>query len=308
MKKLFLVGIIFLNLLLISNLHAFEYWSSTFDNDTEGWQVYLYPEDDFDGPLYNDDGYICYTRDDPDGGNWLFVKLDWYDWTEVYGGTISFDIKVSGDGNSNNAGATVILDLPGDIGTFFYADIHITPTEEWVTYTVPILDEVFTRFGGSNDKLSENLEDIRGIDIRGNLLIGEETTCIDNVKIYPPVNIDVKPGSFPNCFNMNGHGVIPVAILGSVYFDVMNINLETLSFNGLNVQVRGKKEKTMCHYEDVSGDFTYLEGAPDEYLDLVCQFEDDPEQWVNGYDEAKVTGELLDGTPFEGTDAICIVP
>jgi hypothetical protein len=29
------------------------------------------------------------------------------------------------------------------------------------------------------------------------------------------VGIDIKPGSDPNCFNINGHGVIPVAILGS---------------------------------------------------------------------------------------------
>ena len=34
------------------------------------------------------------------------------------------------------------------------------------------------------------------------------------------VGIDVKPGSCPNCFNPTGHGVIPVAILGSDVFEV----------------------------------------------------------------------------------------
>jgi hypothetical protein len=122
------------------------------------------------------------------------------------------------------------------------------------------------------------------------------------------VDIDIKPGSYPNCFNINGSGVIPVAILGSSDFDVTNINPATLLFNGSSVQVRGKKEKTMCHYEDVSGDFTYPEGAPDGLLDLVCQFEDDPSQWLPGQAEATVIGELTDGTPIEGTDSVCIVP
>jgi sugar lactone lactonase YvrE len=122
------------------------------------------------------------------------------------------------------------------------------------------------------------------------------------------VIIDIKPGSDTNCLNINGHGVIPVAILGSADFDVTNINIDTLLFNGSEVQIRGKKEKTMCHYEDMSGDFTYSEGAPDGHLDLVCQFEDDPSQWVPGQAEATLTGELIDGTSIEGTDTICIVP
>ena len=31
-------------------------------------------------------------------------------------------------------------------------------------------------------------------------------------------------------------------------------------------------------------------------------------QWVPGHAEATLTGELIDGTPIEGTDSICIVP
>jgi hypothetical protein len=123
----------------------------------------------------------------------------------------------------------------------------------------------------------------------------------------PDVFIDVKPQSDPNCFNVNGSGVIPVAILGSDSFDVYDVDVSTLLFNGSDVQVRGKKDKTMCHYEDVSGDFvTYPTGGPDGYLDLVCQFEDDPTQWTTGQSEATLMGSLLDGTPFEATDEVCI--
>jgi len=123
------------------------------------------------------------------------------------------------------------------------------------------------------------------------------------------VGIDIKPGSYPNSFNINGHGVIPVAVLGSDTFDVSQIDLTTLNFQGLEVRVKGGKNQMLqCSIEDVSGDFAYPEGAPDGYDDLVCQFEDDASLWIEGEAEATLAGSLLDGTPFAGTDTINIVP
>ncbi len=113
-----------------------------------------------------------------------------------------------------------------------------------------------------------------------------------------PITIDILPGSDQNCLNMNGHGVVPVAIFGSEDLDVNQINLDSLFFDGLTVRVRGKKGP-LCAIEDVNGDV---------YLDMVCHFEDERENWTAGNDEATVTGALLDETRFEGTDSICIVP
>ena len=120
------------------------------------------------------------------------------------------------------------------------------------------------------------------------------------------VAIDIKPGSFPNCFNIDGNGVIPVAILGSTNFDVTDIDVNTLSFAGLDVRVRGNNTR-QCSVEDVSGNFTSPEGDPDGYPDLVCQFVDDPNLWSPDDGTATLTGNLLDGTPIEGTDSICLV-
>jgi len=122
------------------------------------------------------------------------------------------------------------------------------------------------------------------------------------------VDIDIKPGSYPNALNSDGHGVIPVAILGSETFDVTQIDVSTLSFAGLAVRVKGKGTP-QCSVEDVSGDFSEgPEGAPDGYPDLVCHFVDDPDAWTPGDGEATVTGNLLDGTPIEGSDTINVVP
>jgi hypothetical protein len=93
------------------------------------------------------------------------------------------------------------------------------------------------------------------------------------------VEIDIKPGSDPNCININGHGVIPVAILGSDVLDVSMVDQSGL--------------------DDVN---------QDGYYDLVCHFEDNTSNWSPGVGEATLSGELLDDTPLEGTGSICVVP
>lgn len=113
------------------------------------------------------------------------------------------------------------------------------------------------------------------------------------------VEIDIKPGSDPNCFNINEQGVIPVAILGSDIHDVSDIDQSTLSFAGLEVRVRGNKGP-LCDPDYSNGD---------EYLDLICHFEDDPNMWNAGSSgQASLFGNLLDGTEITGTDTICIAP
>lgn len=113
------------------------------------------------------------------------------------------------------------------------------------------------------------------------------------------VAIDIKPGSEPNCFNINDHGVIPVAILGSETFDAEDVDDSTLSFGGLEVRVRGNKGP-LCGVEDANGD---------GFTDLVCHFEDDPSNWdVGEAAQATLSGMTLEGERFEGTGAICIVP
>jgi hypothetical protein len=115
------------------------------------------------------------------------------------------------------------------------------------------------------------------------------------------VAIDIKPGSDTNCFNINGHGVIPVAILGTRDFDVSRVDPATLSFGGLGVRVRGKKGP-LCSFGDSNAD---------GYPDLVCHFEDDPNYWAPGNGEASLTGKLLPefgANAFEGSGPICTVP
>ncbi len=117
------------------------------------------------------------------------------------------------------------------------------------------------------------------------------------------VEIDIKPGSYPNSINLGSYGLVPVAILSSEEFDATTVDPETVELAGAGVSVRGKSNKYMAHKEDIN---------EDGLLDLMVQVATEnlePESFQNG--SAILTGNLLEefgGTPIEGTDEITIVP
>ncbi len=111
------------------------------------------------------------------------------------------------------------------------------------------------------------------------------------------IDIDIKPGSYPNCFNSDGHGVIPVAVLSTDDFDATQVDPATVSLDGQGVRVVGKGN-TQAHIEDVNGD---------GLNDLMVQIEDLDGSYEPGDSIATLTGETFDGRSIQGTDSICIV-
>lgn len=90
------------------------------------------------------------------------------------------------------------------------------------------------------------------------------------------VTLDIKPGSCPNPFNVNSKGVLPVAILGTVDFDVRTIDPPTIKITrkGINQKVSPLR----WAYEDVAtpneGELCEcLELNGDGYLDLTLKFD-----------------------------------
>ena len=125
---------------------------------------------------------------------------------------------------------------------------------------------------------------------------------IDDVQInIVPIsaNIDIKPGSYPNCVNNNGNGVIPVAVFGSASLDVNDINPQTLELEGLMVKQTGKNNKLLVHHDDVNYD---------GYGDLVVQFADSAGAFDINATTATLTAELYNSRHIEGSDSICLVP
>jgi hypothetical protein len=112
------------------------------------------------------------------------------------------------------------------------------------------------------------------------------------------VEIDIKPGSFPNAINVHSHGVIPVAILTTDTFDATTVDPLSVCFgdaddpagNGDCTEAHGKG-----HIEDVDGDGD---------LDLVLHFDTQETGIESGDTEACLVGVTFDGQAIQGCDSI----
>ncbi len=124
--------------------------------------------------------------------------------------------------------------------------------------------------------------------------------------------IDIKPGSCPNPLNVKDKGVLPVAILGSEDFDVINIDPASILLENIPA-VRSSYEDVATPLPDNAENCECTTEGSDGYLDLTLKFEAqdiiDALGDVNDGEELELTltGVLNDGTPIEGRDCILII-
>ena len=142
-----------------------------------------------------------------------------------------------------------------------------------------------------------NTVTVTAMDDPGREVTFEASAECEILPLTIDVEIDIKPGSDPNSINLNGNGIIPVAILGTTNsgFDVLDVDVTTLAFgpNGA-----APIHRVGAHFEDVDGD---------GYLDLVSHFRTQQTGIVIGTLEACITG-LNNGIPFRGCDDIRTIP
>ena len=142
----------------------------------------------------------------------------------------------------------------------------------------------------------------------------------------PMAMLDIKPGSCPNSFNRNGHGVLPVALVGTAAFDVTMVDLASITLSradGIGGSVVPHEGPPGPHsvFEDVATPFygdlcDCHELGCDGILDLVMKFKSDDVVDALELDYLDsgalvplvLRGTLLDSTPFEAMDCIRLVP
>jgi hypothetical protein len=112
------------------------------------------------------------------------------------------------------------------------------------------------------------------------------------------VEIDIKPGSFPNSINLGSKGTVPVAIFSSADFDAAIVDPETVTLAGAGVKIKGKGTP-MASLEDVNGD-----GLPDLVVHVLTQ----ALELTEGDEVAVLEGKTFNGTPIIGKDLIRVVP
>jgi len=125
---------------------------------------------------------------------------------------------------------------------------------------------------------------------------------LDFSRVAESVDIDIKPGSDSNPIQPSGRGNLPVAILGSDTFNVLDVDVTTLSF--------GPDAAAPSHDLTKAGAFEdHLRDVNDDGLtDLISHYRIENTGVEPDDAKACITGKRLAGTPFEGCDVIRAVP
>ncbi len=105
------------------------------------------------------------------------------------------------------------------------------------------------------------------------------------------IEIDIKPGSFPNSINPRGKGTISVAILTTNTFDATTVDTSTVFFGATGTEAAPMH----AALEDVDGDGD---------TDLTLHFSTQGTGIQCGHTAAALTGQTLGGQPIRGSDSI----
>jgi hypothetical protein len=125
-----------------------------------------------------------------------------------------------------------------------------------------------------------------GLDWRGYIGQIQLTSLIPRIA----VEIDIKPGSYPNSINPRNKGVIPVAVLGSGEFDATQVDSSTVHFGPGNASpVRDGR------IANVNGD---------GYPDMLFHFRTQATGIQCGSNSASLSGKTFSGESFKGGDSI----
>ena len=260
----------------LSDLTALSYWTYVTQwNGQQAPYIILHLDLDGDGAwddlLFFEPAYQTPTSGNPSLPDQGLPTLNqWQDWDALVGGWWSLN---------SIAGAT-----PGT-GVKSLADYLAVEPDAVIVNTAAGLGGIRLVVGwaSSTDVFNGYVD---GFTIG---VTGTETTY--DFEPFLNVNIDIKPGSYPNSINLKSKGVVPVAVLGSDTFDASTVNPSTVLFAGA-APVRW----TM---EDVNND---------GYMDMLFFFNTRDLSLIGGSTEATLIGATVGGQSIQGTDTVNIVP
>lgn len=111
------------------------------------------------------------------------------------------------------------------------------------------------------------------------------------------VDIDLKPGSFPNSINLGSNGTVAVAIFSDGSFDATTVDPLSVTLAGASVELKGKGTP-MASFQDVNGD---------GLVDLVVHVSTEALQLSDSDTEVELKGRTFGGAGIEGRDSARII-
>jgi WD40 repeat protein len=201
-------------------------------------------------------------------------------------------------------------------GTLYIVDLTLDPTQRLATVNLntgaaTVIGNLSTDIGRIGALVFAADGTLIGSGFngpQGNILfdIDPATGTVSNIRsttnptqgmgFAPPcVVIDIKPESDVNPVNPRSHGVIPVAILGSEFFDVTTVDQSTLAFGQNGAPIAHKR----AHFADVNDD---------SLMDLLAHFRTQETGIAAGDNETCLSAETFDGTMIEACDGVRTVP
>ena len=174
---------------------------------------------------------------------------------------------------------------------------------------------VFTATGtlkpGVN-KIKLAIADVADRVLDSNVFIkGESFTCGLQEPGVLSVDINFKPLDCPNPLNTNVRGLLPIALVGSGSFDVNNVDLSSLAFEGIS-PVRTRMEDVASPNPTGDLECDCRSDGPDGFMDLMMFFDNQSvvkalgDIGIGDNLRLKLTGSLKDGTPIEGLDCVIV--
>jgi len=176
---------------------------------------------------------------------------------------------VSGDPNDGVFEETIVLPQYAEAGT-------------WGVVYVCLIDKVGNDLMLVTDQL---------------VALGFPTELVNGPQIIP-VQIDIKPGSFPNSINLGSQGAVPVAILSTPTFDAREVDPLSITLASAAVALKGKGTP-MASFQHVN---------QDGLLDLVVHVDTQALQLTVGDTVAILEGQTFDGRRIRGSDTVRVVP
>ncbi len=137
-------------------------------------------------------------------------------------------------------------------------------------------------------------------DTVNNIICGLTTSFSDFAifeKKQVEVNIDIKPGSYPNTINLGSNGTVPVAIFSTPTFDARTVDPLTVTLASAPVQLRGNGT-VMYSLQDVNND---------GLLDMVVHVNTEALQLSSNDEVANLVGYTSDQIEVVGNDTVRII-